>query len=98
MLLSDHPILHPEDLSVTTYPATVTTPTKVTLAEYRARAEQEAVAHCLALTRHNVSAAARLLDISRVSLYRMMKRQETKPACRPTTKPLIYSSQQGEST
>lgn len=46
----------------------------LSLAEYRARAEQEALNSSLSFCHHNVSAAARLLKISRVSLYRLMAR------------------------
>jgi DNA-binding NtrC family response regulator len=44
-----------------------------TLAEARARAEKEAIETALFYVRNNVSRAARLLDISRVTLYRLME-------------------------
>ena len=44
----------------------------LSLETFRARAEQEAIAYCLNLSNNNVSAAARLLKISRLSLYRLM--------------------------
>jgi DNA-binding NtrC family response regulator len=43
-----------------------------TLAQARSRAEKEVIEATLALVRNNVSKAARHLDISRVTLYRLM--------------------------
>jgi DNA-binding NtrC family response regulator len=47
--------------------------TLVTLAQARAKAEKEAIETTLAAVRNNVSKAARRLDISRVTLYRLME-------------------------
>jgi DNA-binding NtrC family response regulator len=44
----------------------------MTLAEARAKAEKEAIETTLAAVRNNVSKAAKRLDISRVTLYRLM--------------------------
>jgi DNA-binding NtrC family response regulator len=44
----------------------------MTLAEARAKAEKEAIENTLAAVRNNVSKAAKRLDISRVTLYRLM--------------------------
>ncbi len=45
----------------------------MTLAEARAKAEKEAIESTLSAVRNNVSKAARMLDISRVTLYRLME-------------------------
>jgi DNA-binding NtrC family response regulator len=47
--------------------------TLMTLAEARAKAEKEAIESTLGAARNNVSKAARRLDISRVTLYRLME-------------------------
>jgi len=45
----------------------------MTLAEARAKAEKEAIETTLSAVRNNVSKAARRLDISRVTLYRLLE-------------------------
>lgn len=50
--------------------------TALSLDAFRSRADQEAISVSLALARNNVSAAARLLKISRVSLYRLMEKHQ----------------------
>ena len=44
------------------------------LADVRADADRHAIEASLRATRHNVSAASRLLNISRLSLYRLMEK------------------------
>lgn len=75
VLLSDHPVLTPADLGFTD-PSGIH-PEGLSLDQFRSRAEQQAVSCSLALTHNNVSAAARLLDISRVSMYRLMEKHRT---------------------
>ena len=43
-----------------------------TLWQTRSKAEKEAIEHCMTVTNQNVSQTARLLDVSRTTLYRMM--------------------------
>ncbi|SFL83779.1 sigma-54 dependent transcriptional regulator [Marinobacter zhejiangensis] len=74
ILLSDSQQLSPQDLG---FPAdTDTHPETLSLDHFRAQAERQAVRCSLAMTHNNVSAAARLLDISRVSLYRLMEKHK----------------------
>ncbi|GAA3562647.1 sigma-54 dependent transcriptional regulator [Marinobacter xestospongiae] len=75
VLLSDRRTITTNDLGLTPHP-----PGQyegLSLDQFRARAEQQAVSCSLALTHNNVSAAARLLDISRVSMYRLMEKHRT---------------------
>ncbi|MDX1757207.1 MAG: sigma 54-interacting transcriptional regulator [Marinobacter sp.] len=74
-LLCDRPVLTPADLGFSH--VTNHTPEGLSLDDFRARAEQQAVSCSLALTHNNVSAAARLLNISRVSMYRLMAKYHT---------------------
>lgn len=70
--------LQPEDMGLS--PAIVTSPdSQFSLEAFRARADEEAIALSLALTRQNLSAAARLLKISRVSLYRLLAKHKLSP-------------------
>jgi len=45
-----------------------------TLAEARDRAEREAIVSAVARAGHNVSEAARLLDVSRATLHRLIRK------------------------
>lgn len=79
VLLSDRSRLLPEDLGLAAAAGTLSGE-DFSLDRVRARAEQEALTRSLALSRQNVSAAARLLKISRVSLYRLMEKHGRSPA------------------
>lgn len=72
-VLSSAPALSPFDLGFTPAHDSI----NMSLAQYRARAEKQALSSTLTLTNNNVTAAARLLKISRVSLYRLMKKHHT---------------------
>lgn len=72
VLLSEGPMIHAGDLGLAQAPAKGRKPKYLTLEQARANAEQQAISCSLALTNHNISAAARILNISRVSLYRLM--------------------------
>lgn len=63
----------PEDLGLPPTTATAQSD-RFTLEAFRARAEEQAISTSLSLTRQNVSAAARLLKISRVSFYRLLEK------------------------
>ncbi|MBH87005.1 MAG: AAA family ATPase [Alteromonadaceae bacterium] len=71
-LLSEAPQLTPADLGLADLDPDQPHVQALSLETFRARAEQEAIAYCLNLSNNNVSAAARLLKISRLSLYRLM--------------------------
>jgi DNA-binding NtrC family response regulator len=63
-------LLKPRDLGLDQDAPNITL---MTLAEARAKAEKEAIEATLTAVRNNVSKAARRLDISRVTLYRLME-------------------------
>lgn len=76
LLLSENRCIEPMDLALNDLPADVHDQRDLTLAGFRARAERQAL-HCsLALSRENVSAAARLLRISRASFYRLIDKYQ----------------------
>lgn len=79
--------IQPEDLGL--LKSTLPTNTEhFTLDAFRARADQEAITTSLSLTRHNISAAARLLKISRVSFYRLLEKHKLQPpSTNATTSP-----------
>lgn len=75
LVMAQHPPLQPEDLGLA--PAThASADDRFSLDAFRARADQEAIAISLALTDQNLSAAARLLKISRVSFYRLLAKHK----------------------
>lgn len=76
LLLGENARIEPMDLGLYGMPANVHDQHDLSLAQFRARAEKQAL-HCsLALTRHNISAAARLLRISRASFYRLIDKYQ----------------------
>jgi DNA-binding NtrC family response regulator len=77
-LLARNLRLEPSDLGLLT-PTSAQRPDRFSLEAYRAKADQEAISTSLSLTHQNISAAARLLQISRVSLYRLMERHQLQP-------------------
>ncbi len=82
MIMSDNRLITPQDLNL----ESVTGSTQgiygmKTLDEARAEAEKIVIAHTLAQCQNNVSKAAKTLDVSRVTLYRMIEKHHlnTKP-------------------
>ncbi|GGC63002.1 sigma-54-dependent transcriptional regulator [Marinobacter halophilus] len=75
LVMTQTPPLQPEDLGL---PPALLVPSddRFSLEAFRARADEEAIAVSLALTRQNLSAAARLLKISRVSFYRLLAKHK----------------------
>lgn len=71
MVMSDKRLITPEDLGLH-----VAAPKRrvMTLEEARKQAEREAIQLCLQRARNNISRAARELGISRVTLYRLLKK------------------------
>lgn len=84
VLLSDRARIAPEDLGLAAAVCALG-PDELSLEQARARAEQEALSRSLALSHQNISAAARLLKISRVSLYRLMEKHGRKPEAGPVS-------------
>ncbi|WP_162628720.1 MULTISPECIES: sigma-54 dependent transcriptional regulator [Marinobacter] len=77
VLLSESDTITPEDLGLCSRDNPEQPRTQLSLERFRARAEREAITYCLNIANHNVSAAARLLRISRLSLYRLMAKHGT---------------------
>lgn len=76
LLLSGNARIEPMDLAFHDVSDDVHDQHDLSLARFRERAERQAL-HCsLALSRQNVSAAARLLRISRASLYRLIDKYQ----------------------
>lgn len=76
ILLTEGAQIKPEDLGLPGSMERANGNNGLTLEQSRARAEQQALSCSLALTNHNVSAAARMLKISRVSFYRLMEKHD----------------------
>lgn len=73
VLLGEGPMIGAEDMGFTANPADNHDRSReLSLDAFRSRADRQAISVSLALAHNNVSAAARLLNISRVSLYRLM--------------------------
>jgi DNA-binding NtrC family response regulator len=77
LLLGESPQIRAEDMGFTTNPADNHSRGRdLSLDAFRSRADKQAISVSLALAHNNVSAAARLLNISRVSLYRLMEKHQ----------------------
>jgi DNA-binding NtrC family response regulator len=73
LLLGENPKIAAEDMGFAANPSdNHHRSQELSLDAFRSRADQQAISVSLALAHNNVSAAARLLNISRVSLYRLM--------------------------
>ncbi|MDN6320270.1 MAG: sigma-54 dependent transcriptional regulator [Marinobacter sp.] len=74
-LLSDRPVIEASDLGLTHSGSGSQVPApNFSLKEFRAKADRQALLCSLRLANNNMSEAARLLNISRVSLYRLMNK------------------------
>jgi transcriptional regulator of acetoin/glycerol metabolism len=73
-LMSESDLIEPDNLGFEVLEARDLCPSKLTMGHARAQAERHAVISSLTLANHNVSAAARQLQISRLSLYRLMQK------------------------
>ncbi|MFE8071275.1 sigma-54 dependent transcriptional regulator [Marinobacteraceae bacterium S3BR75-40.1] len=85
VVLGMTPHIQPEDLGFAVEGRRVGAARAVSLRSWRDEAERQAVSQSLEMTRYNISAAARLLQISRLSLYRLMEKYELKPEKQTTT-------------
>lgn len=83
-LLSDRPVIEASDLGLSLPVPGSDAAANLSLKEFRARADRQALRCSLRLANHNMSEAARLLNISRVSLYRLMEKYDPRPHNRPT--------------
>ncbi|MFL1467976.1 sigma 54-interacting transcriptional regulator [Marinobacter sp. DUT-3] len=72
MLLSESAMIEPADLGLPELALAIPGQSGLSLEAFRARADRQALSCSLALSHQNVSAAARILNISRVSFYRLM--------------------------
>ncbi|MCM0613411.1 sigma-54-dependent Fis family transcriptional regulator [Marinobacter sediminum] len=79
LLLSDQPVIEASDLSLAEDSPEANSPSTLSLEEFRARADRQALSCSLKLAHHNVSKAARILKISRVSFYRLLDKYNTAP-------------------
>jgi DNA-binding NtrC family response regulator len=73
-LLSDSTTISPRSLGLKEALPTPGNPSQLTLSAFRNEAERHALSCSLNLAQHNISAAARLLAISRVSFYRLLEK------------------------
>lgn len=77
LLLGDGPVIEPDDMGFDATPASTHSQNQeLSLDAFRSKAERQAISLSLALAQNNVSAAARLLNISRVSFYRLMDKYQ----------------------
>lgn len=74
VLLSDGTIINPRSLGLQAALPTAGNPSQLTLSAFRNEAERHALSCSLSLAQHNISAAARMLAISRVSFYRLLEK------------------------
>jgi len=72
MVMCERQLIGPEDLGLVCADANGRAPEVETLAEARERAEREALLRALDSNAGNVSEAARILGVSRVTLYRLL--------------------------
>ena len=84
VLLSDRPIIEACDLGLSLPGSGTDAPSNLSLKEFRARADRQALLCGLRMANYNMSEAARLLKISRVSLYRLMEKYNPSPHSRST--------------
>jgi len=73
-LLSDSTTISPRSLGLQAALPTLGNPSQLTLSAFRNEAERHALSCSLNLAQHNISAAARMLAISRVSFYRLLEK------------------------
>jgi len=71
VVLAENNVVQVEDLDI---PQTKSRPSVINLKEARKTAEVEAIHSALELSHQNISAAAKLLGVTRPTLYDMMKK------------------------
>ncbi|MEH6355518.1 MAG: sigma 54-interacting transcriptional regulator [Marinobacter sp.] len=75
-LLSESATISPRSLGLLSALPTAGNPSQLTLSAFRNKAERHALSCSLSLAQHNISAAARMLAISRVSFYRLLEKHK----------------------
>ncbi|MDO6441342.1 sigma-54 dependent transcriptional regulator [Marinobacter sp. 2_MG-2023] len=83
-LLCDRPVIEASDLGLSQPTPGSDPASNLSLKEFRAQADRQALRCSLKLANNNMSEAARLLNISRVSLYRLMDKYDPRPHDRNT--------------
>ena len=87
-LLSDRPVIEASDLGLGLPGSCANEYANLSLKEFRDRADRQALLCSLQLANYNMSEAARLLKISRASLYRLVEKYNWSPLKRaPRHKP-----------
>ncbi|MCL7943257.1 sigma-54 dependent transcriptional regulator [Marinobacter sp. ATCH36] len=77
LLLGEGQVIEPVDMGFGQTPANTQSRTQeLSLDAFRSQADRQAISVSLALAQNNISAAARLLNISRVSFYRLMDKHQ----------------------
>jgi DNA-binding NtrC family response regulator len=77
VLLGEGPVIDPGDMGFEQTPANRQSQGQaLALNAFRSQADRQAIFISLALAHNNISAAARLLNISRVSFYRLMNKHQ----------------------
>jgi DNA-binding NtrC family response regulator len=74
MVMSDNRLVTPADLGLDD--SVCNNGQQITLEDARNRAETQAIRQNLELSHNNVSKAARMLGVSRVTLYRLMEKYQ----------------------
>ncbi len=74
MIMSDNRLITPQDLNLADVVPTFSDEPLKTLDEARSEAEKEVIAQTLHQCNNNISKAAKALEVSRVTLYRMMEK------------------------
>ncbi|UTW14267.1 sigma-54-dependent Fis family transcriptional regulator [Marinobacterium rhizophilum] len=74
MVMSDNRLVTPDDLGLDD--TVCSSGQQITLEDARNRAEKQAIRQNLELSHNNVSKAARMLGVSRVTLYRLMEKYQ----------------------
>ncbi|WP_150911116.1 sigma-54 dependent transcriptional regulator [Marinobacter halotolerans] len=77
IVLGQGPLIEPVDMGFGLAPVNNhSREEELSLSAFRSQADRQAISVSLALANNNISAAARLLNISRVSFYRLMERHQ----------------------
>ncbi|GGE52793.1 sigma-54-dependent Fis family transcriptional regulator [Streptosporangium jomthongense] len=85
-LLSERSVIQASDLGFSPPGSGADALSSLSLKEFRDRADRQALLCSLQLANHNMSEAARLLKVSRASLYRLLDRHNSNPLNHPADK------------
>jgi DNA-binding NtrC family response regulator len=91
-VMAEGRFIQPEDLGLDRY----TEPARVmSLEEARAVAESEVIRRALSQSRNQISRAAALLGVSRVTLYRLIDKYKIRTDASPSASPALPSTEWG---